>query len=507
MKKILSLLLLIPFSFFLMSFKKNVTLTPDGNVTIHILHQEDYMDESLLDDFMAKYPNVKVVFDTTDTNETLYNELRTGKAEYNLVTCSEYMIQRMASEGLIQKVNLADDSVYKTNISSFLSNAQKTGMIDKIDVINYKTGEKLGILSDYAIGYMWGTLGTMVNPYYKEYQNRNMTKDEIISGLRSTDGWSKFWDPQFKGTQSVKESMRDTYALGIFEVFKDEFLNPNISYQEKNNKYFNDHSADTIRKVKDALIELKGNIFGFEVDSGKNDIVTGKIGMNLAWSGDAAFSILKGEFYPGPDEDYSEEKPEDKKTKLYYNIPESGSNIWFDGFCMPATTKPDSLEYKYTLKFIDFISSPENVVKNMSYTGFTSFMSGNGIENNPIADYVKETFADESDNLKPYNISYFFNNTKEEDMTLYVNPDSFAGRMIVAQYPEKGMIERLYIMEDYGLDNGKIVQMWEDIKVNPLPTWVIVGLVIFVTGTIGYLGSYKFIKAYKVKKRKALRNQ
>ena len=493
------------------SKKTEDTTSNDGKVTINILHQEDYMDESLLDAFMEEYPECNVVFNKTDTNETLYNELRTGKADYNLVTVSEYMIQRMAGEGLVQKIALPEDSDYHINVSPWLTNDEGTGVIDKIDVKDSKSGEKLGVLSEYTTGYMWGTLGTVVNPYYSVYQERNMSKDYIVDSLRGNDGWSTFWNKEFKGTHSIKESMRDTYALGIFEVFKDEFLDPNISYEDKNGKYFNDHSKETIEKVKDSLIDLKSNIFGFEVDSGKNDIVTGKIGMNLAWSGDAAFSILKGEFYPGPDEDYSEEKPDNKKTKLYYNIPESGSNIWFDGFAMPSTTDPNSKEYEYTLKFIDFLSRPENAVANMSYTGFTSFISGVGIEGNLVADFVKETFdcapEDRTTKHEPYDISYFFNNGTTEPMVVYVDPDTFEGRMIVAQYPEASDIDHLYIMEDYGKDNGKIVQMWEDIKVNPLPLWVDIFLVTFFVVLITYFGAYKIIKARRIRKRKELRNQ
>ena len=60
-------------------------------------------------------------------------------------------------------------------------------------------------------------------------------------------------------------------------------------------------------------------------------------------------------------------------------------------------------------------------------------------------------------------------------------------------------------MQDFGEDNNKIVQMWEDVKVNPLPTFVVVFLIAFIVLVLGYLGSYKLIKKYKVKKRKALR--
>ena len=62
-------------------------------------------------------------------------------------------------------------------------------------------------------------------------------------------------------------------------------------------------------------------------------------------------------------------------------------------------------------------------------------------------------------------------------------------------------------MRDFEGQNNKIVTMWENVKVNPLPTWVVVTLVVFLVLVFSYLGCYKFIKKYRVKKRKALRKE
>lgn len=482
---------------------KNSNTDEDGNLTyLHVLNAEDYIDESLITEFEEKNPGVKVIYETFDTNETMYNQLQTGKASYDLINCSEYMVQRLASEGLIQKVKGLD--TYYKNVSKYLVNSDTAnpGKIDKISVYDKKSKDYLGKLSEYAIGYMWGTLGIVYNPYYSKFAERGLTKDYLETTLNGNDGWSAFWDKNFKGVQSIKDSMRDTYALGILEIYKDKFLDSSLTQEEKN-KIFNLHDADTIEKVKDELIKLKSNIFGFEVDSGKNDIVTQKIGMNLAWSGDACFSILKGEFYPGEDESYEVEKPESAKTKLYYAIPKTGANIWFDAWCMPTTVKENSKNYEYSIKFLDFLSESDSVTRNMSYTGYTSFMSG---ENNEVYDYLDENYSqDVSSTTIEYDISYFFGGNKGE-FVINVDPDTFEGRTMRAQYPTYDEIDNLYVMEDFGNDNNKIVQMWEDVKVNPLPTFVIVLLVGFFVVTLGYLGTYQLIKKYKVKKRKELRN-
>lgn len=506
-KKIMPLVALsLITSFSLMSCSSSGT-NNTNKVYIHILNAEDYIDESLIDEFNELYPECEVVYETYDTNETMYNELQTGKAQYDLICCSEYMVQRLASENLIQKIeNL---TTYNENVSKYLVNSDKDnlGIISKIKVNDKNTNEYIGTLDEFAKGYMWGTLGILYNPTYQTFIDRNMDKEDIINELNSKDGWSAFWNINYSGTQSIKDSMRDSYALGILELFKEEFLDSSISLEDKNSKYFNNHSDETIEKVKNKLIELKGNIFGFEVDSGKNDIVTKKIGMNLAWSGDACFSILQGNFYPGEDESYEEEKPEGARTDLYFALPETGANVWFDAWCMPKTVDVNSKNYEYATKFLDFLSEPSSVTRNMSYTGYTSFMSGSSLnpEENEILQYVYDSFDMEyQEGYISYDISYFFN-TKEE-VILTVDPNSFEGRTLKAQYPEESDLKKLYVMEDFGSDNDKIVQMWEDVKVNPLPTFVIVFLVAFIVLVLGYLGSYKLIRKYKLKKRKALRN-
>ena len=60
-------------------------------------------------------------------------------------------------------------------------------------------------------------------------------------------------------------------------------------------------------------------------------------------------------------------------------------------------------------------------------------------------------------------------------------------------------------MRDFKDKNDAIVKMWENVKVNPLPAWVVVTLLVFLLGGLSYLGSYRLIRRYKLKKRKELR--
>ena len=47
----------------------------EQSTVLRICNCEDYIDESLLEDFEAEYPNIKIEYSTYGTNENLYNEL------------------------------------------------------------------------------------------------------------------------------------------------------------------------------------------------------------------------------------------------------------------------------------------------------------------------------------------------------------------------------------------------------------------------------------------------
>lgn len=539
----------------------------DYDYYVYALNCEDYIDEELLTAFEDMVyerdgVRVKVVYETYDTNETMYNTLKTGKQTYDLICCSDYMIQRLAREGMITSFHDAIDKdlipYYMNNVSSFLAtyDGSNTGKLDTIAIETPDGGSDT--LNYYTVGYMWGTLGILYNPelvvsrkaeaFDNDERFKDLTYEErvqaVIDEFSSLNGYSFLWDPVIKGTQSIKDSMRDTYAVGIMQYYKDyfdidssEFL---TSYDERNEQ-FNKCDDATIKGVENELIKLKENIFGFEVDSGKDDIVTGKIAVNIAWSGDAVNSIGRGYY---ADDDWTEVRDESNMVNLYYTIPKIGANVWFDGWCLPTHPEEyyESKEYTYSLEFLDFLNDPVNAVDNMSYNGYTSFIGSND-ENLSILNYILYSYDlsdgdGDDEGYDEYDISYYFNFPASEgdlevivedpwgeekdgrvftftdenkdgylDIKIKTDLSSYEGRSLVAQYPEQENIDYLYVMRDFGSQNNAIVEMWENVKVNPLPVWVVVILIIFLVGFIGYLGSYKLIRKYKIKKRKELRKE
>ena len=412
MKKINKIFLLSPI---FLAMSSGLTSCGSDNIserlTLKIINSEDYIfldDENPENDMVEqfkryvislvdageldeKYRHVEVVYDTSDTNETLYSELQTGKSDYDLINVSDYMAQKMVSEGLVIPLYKDEDGERREDkVPNYVDYASKT-LRDRLDnieapikVANPDTGiieTKYVPLKDYAVGYMWGTLGILFNPEYKGFKNSPSAED-VMNDMHYS--FSALWNPKYQGSISIKNSMRDTFAAGLMNAYEEDFASLKAQYDDgeidvttymaEYAKVFNgekETSFETVvNKVQNSLNSLKNNIFGLEVDSGKQDIVTGKIGINLAWSGDAVYSMDQAE---------DPELVGDNISTLYYCVPELGSNLWFDTWVMPNNANRSEERRELALMFLDFMSDPANAMQNMDYTGYTSFIGGESI--------------------------------------------------------------------------------------------------------------------------------
>ena len=323
---------------------------------------------------------VKVIYDTYDTNETMLSSLKTGKSTYDLICASDYAIQKMMMMGMLQKIDREAVPNYNDYCARYhLSMMEEiTAMVPQAD-----GSEKEEIMADYSVGYMWGTLGVLYNPA-KIAADKNLDEDEIKFDMVS---WESLWNPKYKSEMSVKDSMRDTYSVGIMRQYHDEIVanmeksgcfdmeSPSYDllegayekaaseYAPTLNEIFNRCDEATAQAVKADLLALKENVFGFEVDSGKDDMVKGLVGMNLAWSGDAVYSMDRGD--------------NESNQTIYYSIPKTGGNIWFDSWAIPKTS---DAEHKAAAQdFLNFLSDPQVAAANMETIGYTSFIAGDTV--------------------------------------------------------------------------------------------------------------------------------
>lgn len=413
--------------------------------------------------YAQKHPGKKVQIDYQmfDTNEVMLNEIKTGKTQYDLICPSDYIIQKMMREDMLEKIDISKVPNYVQYASPYHQALFEANGWD-----------------EYSIGYMWGTVGLTYNP---------ATVDE-----KDMESWQSLWSIDYNKKILIKDSMRETYLVGVMKVYRHELEDAKEQYEDgiiTASQYnaiisdiFNRHDSNTLDKAEEALTVLKKNIYGFEVDSGKNDIATGKVDINLAWSGDAVYSMNTAE--------------EDNDVELNFSVPLEGSNIWFDGWCLP---KGANKELSY--EFLDFLSKPSIAKLNMEYIGYTSFIAGD-----EMLDMVWDWYGDEEGEYS-VDLSYFFNGTlsNEYDASRMVVKTDTLGRQFSAQYPDLETVTRCAVMEDYGNENENVVAMWERLKANDVPTWLIIvvcGIVIVLIGG-GIYNKYNKSKARRRRRRLA----
>ena len=418
-------------------------------IVLRVANCEEYIDEgdwdeaieldngvtidaknALVDDFEDWYyetygKRVRVEYSTYGTNEDLYNQLTLG-SKFDLVCPSEYMILKMMNE----------DKVLPFSDEFFDESDENNYYVKGLSPYIREVFENLSIddkrMMDYGAGYMWGTMGIVYNP--------NQVAEEDLKH------WSLLLSPKYNKQVTMKDSIRDSYIVALCILNEDKFLSDAFvndpNYADRLSEALNATDEDTVNEVEEILSQMRTNAYSLETDSGKADMVSGKVVANMQWSGDAVYTMDQAD-----EDDY----------ELDFFVPEEASNLWFDGFCMLKDGINGDAEKQHAAEaFINFISRPDNVIRNMNYIGYTSAISGG--DNEDILEYVKYCYEDEDG--VPYDLSYFFG----EDTVVTVSKDQLH-RQLLAQYPTEDVINRCAVMSYYDADaNKRISQMWTNIR-------------------------------------------
>ncbi len=408
-------------------------------------------ETGMIEDFEAWFyetygKEVRVEYSTFGTNEELYNQMSMGDT-YDLVCPSEYMIMKLIAEDML--VPFSEDFYDESIETNYYAKGVSTYIKDVYDELSINGHS----LSEYAAGYMWGTLGIVYNP-------EEVTEEEASH-------WNLLLMDKFSKRVTIKDSVRDAYFAGnsIYNealISSDEFVN-NDNYEAWLDAILNATDKETIDAVEDILSTIKNNVYSFETDSGKADMVTGKVVANQQWSGDAVYTL---------------DQAEEDGVILCYSAPEEATNLWFDGWCMlKSGIEGDADKQLAAEAFINFVSRPDNAVRNMYYIGYTSVISGG--EDETVFDYLdycygwsEEDAEEEGIETVEYSVGYFFTgdfadeqtDEVKEKYTILTSEDQ-TRRQLFAQYPTEEVMKRSVVMEYFDkTENERINQMWLNVR-------------------------------------------
>lgn len=129
-----------------------------------------------------KETGIKVNYTTYDSNENMYNKIKGGGASYDIVIPSDYMIERMIDEDLLEKIDFNNIPNYK-NIMEKYKNL-------------YFDPE-----NEYSVPYNVGMVGLVYNT-------------KMVDG--TPDSWSVMWDEKYKGQVLMFNNPRDAFGIAQF---------------------------------------------------------------------------------------------------------------------------------------------------------------------------------------------------------------------------------------------------------------------------------------------------
>lgn len=423
-------------SFLLVAFLAISSFAADRAHTLKIYNWADYIDENVLWSFPEWYrrqtgEEIEIIYQTFDINESMLTEIEIGKEDYDVICPSEYIIERMLRNNLLQPINknLVPDSIRAfENVSPFA-----VGMFNRMSrTVN---------VSDYAVGYMWGTTGFLYNPAF--------VSDEEVSS------WSALLNPKFRGKIFMKDAFRDVYSVMVLYAYRDDLEAGRVTAAE----LIGNVTQERIDTVEAVLMAAKDNFAGWEVDFGKEEMAKGNAWLNLSWSGDAQWAIVESEKVG---------------LELRYIVPQEGSNVWFDGWCIPVYAK----NTKAATYFINYMCLPQNAIANMEEIGYVSVVATPEVMEYMTDDDIPET----------YDVTYFFGEGAD---SLHVNP---------VFYPDRSVIERCALMHDAAENTEALLSMWNRVKGDNLSMGMIVFLVVVVVALLGFF-LYRFLQKRNAGKR------
>ena len=162
--------------------KRNESNLPYAGETLYVYLPGEYMGENIVSDFEAE-TGAMVVVENFESNEQMYIKVANGES-YDILIPSDYMIQRLLDEELLQELDYS--------------------MLDHMDELSDSVKQPPYDPNDaYSVSYFWGTVGIVYDK----------TKVDIAD--LEKEGFNIFLDEKYKGDIYLYDSERDSFMMAL----------------------------------------------------------------------------------------------------------------------------------------------------------------------------------------------------------------------------------------------------------------------------------------------------
>lgn len=214
--------------------------------TLKVYSCGEYIDTSLIPQFEKEY-NCRVVYETFDSNESMYTKLQSGET-YDILVPSDYMIERLIKEDALQPIDW-----------SLVPNAD--GLDEAI------MGEAFDLDNTYSAPFFYGTVGILYDT-------------TVVDAEDLKDGWNILKNEKYAGDVYMYDSERDSFMIALKA----------LGYS------MNTTNRDEIDEAYNWLVEQRDVMQSvYAGDDVIDNMVSGNKAMAVVYSGDAAYIMSENE--------------------------------------------------------------------------------------------------------------------------------------------------------------------------------------------------------------------
>lgn len=211
------------------------TSVSDENI-LNVFNWSNYLPESVIKEFEDKY-NIKVNYITYSSNEEMLARIMAGNEIYDIAVASDYMVDVMRKQKLMEELDLNNIPNLK-NIGSEFKN------------MPFDPGNK------FSVPYMWGDGVIAVNT--------SMIPGDVTS-------YGDLWDSKFKNSLVVLDDERAIIGLALKK----------LGYS------INETDPAKLEQARQELIKLKPNIKKYDSDSPSSALISGEAAAGYMWGAEA----------------------------------------------------------------------------------------------------------------------------------------------------------------------------------------------------------------------------
>lgn len=220
---------------------------PFEGQTLHLYNWGEYTGENILKEF-EKETGAKVIMENFESNEQMYIKVANGEP-YDILVPSDYMVQRLIEEELLQKLDHS-----KLDCFEKLSDSVK--------------GLPYDPKNEYSVPYFWGTVGIVYD------------KTKVDVKDLEEQGFGIFLNEKYKGDVYLYDSERDSFMMAL----KD------LGYS------MNTTSDKEMKEAYDWLVQCVQTMDAEIVtDEIIDNMAQGRKALGLIYSGDATYVMDENE--------------------------------------------------------------------------------------------------------------------------------------------------------------------------------------------------------------------